>query len=211
MNKPLKIGIAGYMGAGKSTCTRLLAHALAPDVEIIDADTEAKRLIQSDPGIIRSLSDAFGSSVYSPDEAIDFGALGKAAFADVENLKLFNSIVHPKVIAYIIQRLKACDKKYCLCDAALIPLWHIENQFDMLIWISSMPEVRLHRRHTEKIQMSLSSLRTRMELQEAILQEPAHAPWRIIYNNGTNPGLISKLLNPFIEELLQYPEHNKQK
>lgn len=200
VNKPFRIGIAGYMGVGKSTCTNFLAEAFAPDIEIVAADSEAKRLMQSDPAIIRTLAESFGSSVFS-NETLNFAALGEAAFSTVSNLLQFNSIVHPNVVAFILQRIEQSHKKYCLCDAALIPLWHIENQFDMLIWISSAPEIRLTRL-TAKIRQPEALLRKRMEIQEAIMQEPAHAPWHCILNNGGCVDSVPMLLKPLIAEIL---------
>ena len=199
MNTSYRIGIAGYMGAGKSACARFLADAFAPDAEIIDADAEAKHLMQSDQAIIRVLADAFGVSIHNGN-ALDFAALGAAAFGSAHKLQLLNSIVHTKVIAYIEQRLASSDKKYCLCDAALIPLWNIENRFDMLLWISSRHSIRFTRLIAQG-RLPEASLRKRMELQESIMKEPAELQWRSITNNGTYTSLAADELNPLIGEI----------
>ena len=199
MSKPYAIGIAGYMGAGKSTCTRYLADALAPDVEVIDADVEAKRLMLSDPAIIKALADAFGTSVMN-NNVLNFAELGALSFANVQNLYRLNSIVHPKVIAFIEQRLFDSRHKYCICDAALIPQWKIERRFDMCIWVSSAREIR-YNRLAAKIRLPEMLLRKRMEFQETIMEEPGLLPWHIIANNGADPGLFTGQLAELLEQI----------
>jgi len=199
MSKSYAIGIAGYMGAGKSTCTHYLAEALAPDVEVIDADAEAKRLMLSDPAIIKALADAFGSSVLN-NNVLNFAELGALSFANVQNLYQLNSIVHPKVIAFIEQRLFDSRHKYCICDAALIPLWKIERRFDRCIWVSSAREIR-YDRLVAKVRLPEMLLRKRMELQETIMDEPGLLPWRIIANNGADPGLFTRQLAELLKKI----------
>jgi dephospho-CoA kinase len=205
MSKSYTIGIAGYMGAGKSTCTRYLAEALAPDVEVIDADAEAKRLMLSDPVIIRALADAFGASVIK-NKALDFTELGALSFANAQNLCRLNGIVHPKVIAFIQQRLTDSRHKYCICDAALIPQWNMEHLFNMCIWVSSAGEIR-YARLAEKVRLPEGQLRKRMELQETIMEEPGLLPWRIIANNGADASLFTQQLAQLLKEIRQVDSH----
>jgi len=199
MSKPYAIGIAGYMGAGKSTCSHYLADALAPNVEVIDADGEAKRLMLSDPAIVKALADAFGASVLN-NNVLNFAELGALSFANAQSLYRLNGIVHPKVIAFIEQRLLESRHKYCICDAALIPQWKIESRFDMCIWVSCAREIR-YDRLAAKVRLPEMLLRKRMELQETIMEEPGLLPWHIIANNGAAPRLFTRQLAKLLDQI----------
>jgi dephospho-CoA kinase len=189
-----RIGIAGFMGAGKSTCARFLSDAggtSSGTARIIDADAEAKRLMQSDEGIKNKLVETFGPSVISRN-AMVFQALGEAAFSSAENLRTLNTIVHPALVKRLKERTFLNADARLIFDAALIPLWHIEKWFDVLIWIRASFEKR-YERLKNKTGLPAETILTRMELQQALFEEPKQPPWNIIENHGTREELECKL------------------
>ena len=183
------IGIAGFMGAGKSTCSRFLSEACG-GARIIDADAEAKLLMQGDAAIKRELVETFGAAVI-PRNDIAFPVLGVMAFRSAENLWALNRIVHPALINRLKERVFANSDSCIICDAALIPLWHIEKWFDILIWVRASFEKRYGRLKT-KIKLPTAQLIARMELQQALFDEPDQMPWNIIVNHGTREELKIK-------------------
>ncbi|SEA19240.1 dephospho-CoA kinase [Arachidicoccus rhizosphaerae] len=92
----LKIGITGGIGSGKSVVTRLFGQLGVP---VFDSDAEAKRLINTDPAIIRAITEAFGSSAYLANgQGLDRKAVASLVFQDSEKLAQLNRITHPPVI-----------------------------------------------------------------------------------------------------------------
>src|SRR5512136_948088 len=100
-NSAPRLGIGGYMGAGKSACASLCAEAAG--MRVIDADAEAKLLMENDSRIRKELARAFGQSIIARG-AINFTALGAAAFASPAAMQKLNSIVHPPLVL----RLRDC-------------------------------------------------------------------------------------------------------
>ena len=180
-----KIGIAGYMGAGKSTCVRLLANE---STVVINADEHAKELMQRDESIRQSLFCHFGSAIQD-DGRINSKALGKIVFETPSELDALNAIVHPPLIIYLKKYLQEKSLEpgvtKVLLDAALIPLWKIENWFDCLIWVDATREVRLRRLY-ERLRgaMSETEIVQRMNEQEKLFKKSENIKWIEIPNNG---------------------------
>jgi dephospho-CoA kinase len=181
-----RIGISGFMGAGKTTCCGLLSAALreaGATVRIIDADAEAKRILRDDGTIRDKLAATFGEAVLSAG-GIDSAALGSLAFGSPSSLRLLNGIVHPVLLEKLRGLIFCGDTGSVICDAALIPLWHIEDWFDALLWVNAPFEERF-RRLRNKLPLSEGQLTDRMTLQERLMPEPHRAPWNSIDNHGS--------------------------
>ena len=83
---PLKIGLAGGIGSGKSYVARLLARH---GISVYDCDNAAKRLMRSEE-IQQQLERLIGCK---PDKQ----ALTRFLLASNDNAKAINAIVHPAV------------------------------------------------------------------------------------------------------------------
>ena len=91
---PIRIGITGGIGSGKSVLSRILHCAGVP---VYDCDTEAKRIMNDNAEVRELLVQHFGKECYTPDLQLDRKYLAGCIFGNVENLRLVNSIVHPRV------------------------------------------------------------------------------------------------------------------
>jgi dephospho-CoA kinase len=175
----IRIGIAGRMGAGKSTCAALLAGSR---YRIIDADREAKLLMNSDASIMRRLAEVFGPSVTNGN-TVYFSKLGAIAFASVEAMQMLDTIVHPPLIARL-HGLVFSDNRPCILDAAIIPQWKIEQWFDLRFWVVASPSIRLARVQA-KTNLPPERIKMRMSVQETILNTPVDPGWTLVKNEGT--------------------------
>ena len=183
-----RIGIAGYMGSGKSACAKRCAEATG--MRIINADAEAKLLMENDSRIRDELTRVFGPSIDKSGH-LDVAALGAAAFASPPDMQRLNAIVHPRLLL----RLHDCVFSRpgpSILDAALIPLWRIEDWFDCCLWVDAPPELR-RSRLVSKTGMTEAHLRQRMLVQEALMAKPSGAQWITIANDGTFEELKSRV------------------
>ena len=175
MTNTTRIGIAGYMGAGKSTCVRFFESERAL---IINADAEAKSLMSRSRQIIDDLRGTFGDTVTDDGGSLRFDELGRIAFQSVESLSAFNGIVHPPIIRHLERIVADCTKPLCILDAALMPLWaSAESWFDLRIWIDAPFDLRLKRLKAKRADIDEGELVRRMRLQEEIMAVPAADRW----------------------------------
>ena len=191
-NKKL-VGLAGYMGAGKSTCASYLK---SKNAYIIDADLEAKQMMLSNLEIKNTLIKTFGSYIIV-DEKLNFNRLGKLAFNSIDDLKQLNSIVHPPLIqmleSKITQLINTKTEYYDLValDAALLPMWKFPLKFDLLIWVDSSYQYRFQRLNAKLFdKLSAQEIEQRMRFQQILFEAPKTSPWVTVYNNSTIEDLI---------------------
>lgn len=174
-----RVGVAGYMGAGKSTFARSFARH---GFNIIDADAEAKQMMDTGLNIQHALSKTFGDTVVKQGK-VDFKQLGTIVFENRRNLQRLNAIVHPQLRERLQQRMQSPAAGRLVMDAALIPLWHTEEWFEKLFWIRAPASIRLARL-SKKLNLDASQIERRMQLQEQLFPEPAGSSWKIIDNHG---------------------------
>ena len=93
------IGLTGGIGSGKSTIAQQLR---AMGYAVYDTDSQAKRLIQSDPHVREQITALFGTEVYQ-DGVYQTALVAQRVFADPVLLSRLNAIVHPAVRADILR------------------------------------------------------------------------------------------------------------
>lgn len=188
-----RIGVAGYMGAGKSTAARLLVPSAGQGGQvIIDADKEAKLFMTADTAVRQQLVTEFGSSIIDKN-GLSFSALGRIVFCSHEKLLKLNAIVHPPFVEHLYGLLERQRSHIVVLDAALLPLWHIESLFDTCLWIHASVKIRLDRLLRSRNDCNEPSLINRMRLQEEILHVPDGPPW-IKVDNGGSVGRLAETL-----------------
>lgn len=97
--RPLRIGITGPIGCGKSTVSGMLAELGAA---VIDAD-EVARAVRQEPEIERQILDRFGTA--------DPASLARTVFADAEALRDLEAIIHPAVRPRIRAAIEAAEAR----------------------------------------------------------------------------------------------------
>ena len=91
---PVRIGITGPIGCGKSTVAGWLGELGA---FVIDADTVARDVTLPGSDVLALVVDAFGTGVLRSDGTLDRAALGRIVFVDPVALARLESIIHPAV------------------------------------------------------------------------------------------------------------------
>jgi len=90
--RPIRIGLTGSLGMGKSTTARLFA---AQGVPVFDADAAVHDLFAKDTRLVAAIQHKFPGVV--AEGKIDRGALGRAVLGVPEQRRWLEDIVHPRV------------------------------------------------------------------------------------------------------------------
>lgn len=114
---PLKIGITGGIGSGKSVVARIFSILGVP---VYDADSRAKELMRSDKKLKRDIIDMFGNDSYTKDGEVNRKYLS-SLFSDSQKIDQLNKLVHPAVGSDFENWMKGFqDEPYIVKEAALM-------------------------------------------------------------------------------------------
>lgn len=112
----MNIGITGSIACGKSTVSDYL---IAKGYTIIDADKLGHVALTSND-VKRKLAEKFGENILENNE-ISREKLGKLVFGNDDNLKILNSIIHPKIKELILKlQEEHKDEELVFLDIALL-------------------------------------------------------------------------------------------
>lgn len=120
---PLRIGLTGGIGSGKSTVAALLAELGA---DVIDADAIARQVTAAGGAAIEALRQTFGPQVLDATGALDRARMRALAFGDPRIKAQLEAIVHPLVRAEMDRRLAASEADTVVLDLPLLaesPSW----------------------------------------------------------------------------------------
>ena len=173
------IGIAGYMGSGKTTCCRFLAGR--ERYHTVNGDLEAKELMNRSAAVRERLVADFGKEVVR-NGTISFQKLGAIVFGDIEKLRRLNAIIHPLLLERLRKTIFMREGGIVVIDAALLPLWEIDHWFAVRFWIDASFATRLTRLRHSLPETHEEAIRSRMLMQESLLAPPPADRWLSIPN-----------------------------
>ena len=132
------LGITGGVGSGKSETLRYLEEEYG--AYVCQMDETAKRLQRSGTDCFRRIVGHFGNRVVASDGELNRVELGRIVFADSEELRALNDIVHPAVLQWVrrdIEQKRAEGRQLYVVEAALLTetgkelcdgLWYIYTE-----------------------------------------------------------------------------------
>ena len=138
---PLKIGLTGGIGSGKSTVAKIFELLNVP---VYYADAASKRLYHTDKDLMASLKKHFGEDIYT-NEQLNRTKLAAIVFSDNTKLELLNSLVHPPTIRDAEEWIKRQTTPYVIKEAALLFESGSVAGLDYVIGVYAPPHLRIKR------------------------------------------------------------------
>ena len=138
---PLRVGITGGIGSGKSTVAKIFELLGIP---VYYADAAAKKLMNTDIILKEKLILTFGELTYE-DGMLNRQYLSAIVFNNPEKLNLLNSLVHPATIADAEKWMAAQTSPYAIKEAALIFETPAVKLLDKVIGVYCPTPLRIQR------------------------------------------------------------------
>lgn len=140
MSGPLRLGLTGSIGMGKSTTAQMFRDAGVP---VWDADATVHALYAPGGAAVAPLAAAFPGAGIGP--SVDRAILKRLIDADPAALARIEAIVHPLVTAdraAFIDRVAAEGADLVVLDIPLLFETGAEDQMDAVLVVSAPPEVQ---------------------------------------------------------------------
>lgn len=193
--KPLKIGITGGIGSGKTTVCKIFETLGIP---VYYADERAKWLMTNDATLVKEIKGLFGESAYENGQ-LNRAFIAQIAFNDPEKLNQLNALVHPAVQRDGNAWQEAQPNvPYTIKEAALLFESGSYLYLNKIIVVTAPLDVRIqrviHRDHTNR-----AAVEARIAKQMPEEEKVKRADF-IIVNDGAT-ALIPQVLN--IHQVLQ--------
>lgn len=114
---PLRIGLTGGIGSGKSTVAALLAgHGAA----LVDTDAIARQLTLPGGAAIEPIRAAFDAAAIGLDGALDRAHMRSLAFGDADSRRRLEAILHPLIGAEAERQAHALPAPVIVFDVPLL-------------------------------------------------------------------------------------------
>ena len=123
----LTIALTGGIAAGKSTVTRLFQQQ---STIVFDADVIARNLVERGTPALAEIAATFGDDMLTASGELDRRQLRERIFADADDRRRLEVILHPKIRAEMRGQVASCTAPYCLLA---IPL--LAESFENYTWV----------------------------------------------------------------------------
>ncbi|WP_018864707.1 MULTISPECIES: dephospho-CoA kinase [Thioalkalivibrio] len=139
-----RVGLTGGIGCGKSRVAGLFASLGVP---VLDADRVTRELQEPGHDLHAAIVRHFGPGILDPRGHLDRGALRARIFAEPEERKALEALVHPAVHAELERRLRDLPDTngYALIVVPLLFEAGWDSEFDQVIVVDCQPEEQLAR------------------------------------------------------------------
>lgn len=144
----MRVGLTGGVASGKSSVSGILRELGAV---VIDADQLAREVVaKGTPGLEQVVA-AFGADILTEDGEMDRAKVGAIVFADEEQRRVLESIVHPLVFERIVALESAAGAADLVVhDIPLLAESGRAHTFDAVIVVDAPAEVQVERMVRER-------------------------------------------------------------
>ncbi|MFK8042220.1 dephospho-CoA kinase [Congregibacter sp.] len=189
MTNPLRVGITGGIGSGKSAVTdRLLPFG----VHIVDADIVAREVVEAGSPALKEIAGRYGKEILLDDGTLDRAALRRIVFSDPKERQWLEALTHPLIRQSIAQQLKDATSPYAVLSSPLL-LEGSQSEFVEHVVVIDVPESTQVARTITRDSNSEELVRSIMAAQMSRENRLAKAD-SVIDNNGTLEDLDAQVI-----------------
>ena len=184
MRQPVRLGLTGGIGSGKSTVAAFMAQAGAA---VMDADAISRALTQAGGQAIPAILAQFGETLITPEGAMNRDAMRALVFSNPQTKRQLEAIIHPLVAQALQAQTQAAIEAGKKCLVFDVPLlvesgerWR--RQVDWVCVVDCQTDTQIQRVMARN-QLSRPEIEAIMVQQASRAKRLASADG-VIYNDG---------------------------
>jgi dephospho-CoA kinase len=176
----LKIGLTGGFASGKTTVAHYFAEL---GIGVIDTDQLAREVVQPATLAYQEILNRFGKQLSKNDGTLDRAQLRAIVFADPEQRRWLENLLHPLIRQAIQQRLPLVTSPYCILVIPLLVENSPHSLVDRILVVDTTESLQIARAE-QRDQLHIEQIRAILRAQASRKQRLAIAE-DIIYTNIT--------------------------
>ena len=182
--RPLRVGLTGGIGSGKSTVARLLARR---DATVVDADAISRRVTGAGGAVLGRIRGVFGDGVITADGALDRSAMAGLIFSDPSARRRLEALTLPRIALEAAQEMeRAGAGGVAVYDVPLLVEQGMADLFDSVVVVESPLEQRLERLERRGLERAEAMARMAGQADDEARRALADV---VLINNGTEADL----------------------
>jgi dephospho-CoA kinase len=140
--RKIVIGLTGGIGSGKTTIANIFADL---DIDIIDADIAARKVVEPQSKALEQISLHFGLQFIQADGSLNRPLLRTQIFSNEKDKLWLNNLLHPLIRQTMLDEIQQSQSPYCLLVAPLLIENNLQSLVDRILVIDINQEEQIRR------------------------------------------------------------------
>ena len=141
-SNPYVVGLTGGIASGKSTIASFFEDLGVP---VVDTDIVAREVVQPGMPALDEIRSKFGDDVFAADGALDRRALRNRVFADDNERRRLEAILHPRIREESFRQVESADGPYVIVVVPLLYESPMKAEMDRIVVVDCTVETQLSR------------------------------------------------------------------
>jgi dephospho-CoA kinase len=192
---PLRLGLTGGIGSGKSTVARMLQ---ARGAGVIDADQLARECTLPGGSAMSEISKVFGPDFVASDGSMDRQRMRDLVFSRPPARQQLEAIIHP-LVGVAVEQLAQTNRSACLVFDVplLVESVHWRHKLDRVLVVDCPEETQI-RRVEVRNGWDRAAIEGIMHTQSSRTRRLAAADW-VLFNDGLDLQALEHLVTRMAE------------
>lgn len=186
--KPWILGLTGGIGSGKSAVAQ---HFVDLGVHLVDADHAARWVVEPGRPALDKIVEHFGPHVLQADGSLDRAALRARVFADADERRWLEALLHPLIGEEISQYLTRAESPYAILVSPLL-VESGQHRLTQRVLVVDAPEQLQLQRTMQRDQTTAEQVQAILKVQASREERLRHAD-DVLVNDRDLPWLRSEV------------------
>lgn len=182
------VGLTGGIGSGKSAATAMFERL---GIDVVDADEVARDVVAVGSEGLNQIQAHFGNGILLQDGSLNRAALREKVFADNEEKKWLNELLHPLIRMRMQQLIAESTSAYTILSVPLLVENKLTEMCDHVVVVDCPESLQLERA-LKRDGSAEATIRSIMASQ-ASRKERIHAADDVLDNSTTLQALESQV------------------
>ena len=136
------VGLTGGIGSGKTT---IASFFLDQNIEVINADEIARKVVEPGTAALSKIQERFGSEILTNEKSLNRALLREKIFKDNSQRIWLENLLHPLIEEEITNLIVAAVSRYVILESPLLFETNQHKLVNRTLVVDVSPQVQLER------------------------------------------------------------------